>query len=107
MSVMKGIKLCGECRNYDYKKHRCRIGCIDDSNAQASFYGDCPLPDVVPKSEVIDEFVERLKEQPIKCGLPLFGLSTKDEIEEYFNGIMLQVRDAMDKTVKEMIGGAE
>ena len=49
---MKGIKLCGECGNYDYKKHRCRIGCKDDSNAQASFYGDCPLPDVVPKSEV-------------------------------------------------------
>lgn len=51
MAEMKGIKLCGECGNYDYKKHRCRIGCIDDSNAQASFYGDCPLPDVVPKSE--------------------------------------------------------
>ena len=45
---MKGIKLCGECGNYDYKKHRCRIGCKDDSDAQASFYGDCPLPDVVP-----------------------------------------------------------
>lgn len=50
MAEMKGIKLCGECGNYDYKKHRCRIGCNDDSNAQASFYGDCPLPDVVPKS---------------------------------------------------------
>lgn len=57
MAEMKGIKLCGECGNYDYKKHRCRIGCNDDSNAQASFYGDCPLPDVVPKSEV-----EALKE---------------------------------------------
>ena len=49
---MKGINVCGECGNYDWKKHRCRIGCIDDSNAQAKFYGDCPLPDVVPKSEV-------------------------------------------------------
>ena len=58
MAEMKGIKLCGECGNYDYKKHRCRIGCIDDSNSQASFYGDCPLPDVVPKSEVEKIFDE-------------------------------------------------
>lgn len=55
---MKGIKLCGECGNYDYKKHRCRIGCKDDSDAQASFYCDCPLPDVVPKSEVENIFAE-------------------------------------------------
>ena len=52
MAEMKGIKLCGECINYDWKKHKCKIGCNDDSNAQAPFYGDCPLPDVVPKSEV-------------------------------------------------------
>lgn len=61
--------------------------------------------DVVPKSEVIDEFAEKLKEAPIKCGLPLFGLSTKEEIEEYFNDIMLQVRDAIDNIAKEMKGG--
>lgn len=51
MAEMKGIKLCGECINYDWKKHKCKIGCNDDSNAQAPFYGDCPLPDVVPKSD--------------------------------------------------------
>jgi hypothetical protein len=56
------------------------------------------------QSAVIDEFVERLKEQPIKCGLPMFGLSTKDEIEEYFNGIMLQVRDAIDSIAEAMKG---
>ena len=54
---MKGIKLCGDCVNYDWKKHKCKIGCNDDSNAQASFYGDCPLPSVVPKAEF-----ERLKQ---------------------------------------------
>ena len=59
------------------------------------------------QSEVIDEFAERLKKAPVKCGLPLFGLSTKEEIEEYFNGIMLQVRDAIDGIVEEMKGGAE
>ena len=52
MAEMKGIKVCGECANYDWKKHKCRIGCLDDSDAQARFYSDCPLPDVVPKSEV-------------------------------------------------------
>lgn len=57
------------------------------------------------QSEVIDEFADRLKEAPIKCGLPLLGLSTKEEIEEYFNGIMLQIRDAIDEIAKEMKGG--
>lgn len=59
------------------------------------------------QSEVIDEFVDKLKEAPIKCGLPLLGLSTKEEIEGYFNGIMLQVRDAIDNIAKEMKGSAE
>ena len=57
------------------------------------------------QSEVIDDFVERLMEAPIKCRLPLLGLSTKDEIEEYFNDIMFQVRNAINSTAKEMKGG--
>lgn len=60
MAEMKGIKLCGDCVNYDWKKHKCKIGCNDDSNAQASFYGDCPLPDVVPR-ERYDNVMENLK----------------------------------------------
>ena len=59
------------------------------------------------QSEVIDEFVKRLKEEPIKLSLPLFGLSTKDEIEEHFNDSMREVRDAIDRVAKEMKGGAE
>ena len=55
------------------------------------------------QSEVVDEFVKRLKEEPIKLSLPLFGLSTKDEIEEHFNDIMLEVRDAIDHIAKEML----
>ena len=54
--------------------------------------------------EVVDEFVKRLKEEPIKLSLPLFGLSTKDEIEEHFNDIMLEVRDAINRVAKEMRG---
>lgn len=59
------------------------------------------------RAEAIKEFVERLKEKPIKYGLPLLGLQTKSEIEEYFDGIMLQVRDAIDNLVKEMTEEAD
>lgn len=52
--------------------------------------------------EAIKGFAERLKEAPIKMGIPLLGLQTKSEIEEYFNGILLQFRDAIDDLVKEM-----
>ena len=55
------------------------------------------------QSEVVDKFVKRLKEEPIKLSLPLFGLSTKDEIEEHFNDIMLEVRDVIDRIAKEML----
>ena len=54
------------------------------------------------QSDVVAEFSRRLRLTPIKCGLPLFGLSTKREIEEYFDDIMLQVRDAIDNIAKEM-----
>ena len=57
------------------------------------------------KAGVIDEFVKRLKEAPIRCAYPLFGLSTKAEIEIHFNDIMLQVGDAIDSIAKEMKGG--
>lgn len=52
--------------------------------------------------EAIKEFAEKLKEAPIKMCIPLLGLQTKSEIEEYFNGILLQFRDAIDDLVKEM-----
>ena len=56
------------------------------------------------KAEAYKEFAERVKEAPIKCALPLSGLSAKDEIEDYFNDIMLQVRDVIDNLLKEMVG---
>ena len=55
--------------------------------------------------EAIKGFAEKLKEAPIKMGIPLLGLQTKSEIEEYFNGILLQFRDAIDDLVKEMTEG--
>ena len=54
--------------------------------------------------KAIKEFAEKLKEKPIKCELPLFGLRTKDEIEEHFNNIMMQVCEAIDNLVNEMVG---
>ena len=80
------------------------LGCDPCSDTVAEYLYDKGYR---KQSEVIDEFAERLKKAPVKCGLPLFGLSTKEEIEEYFNGIMLQVRDAIDGIVEEMKGGAE
>lgn len=45
---MKGITYCGECADYDRKKHRCRRGASLESRPQDKFYDDCPLADVVP-----------------------------------------------------------
>lgn len=44
---MKGIKLCGECANYSYKKHKCLLGCNKETDPRSKFYEDCPLPDAV------------------------------------------------------------
>lgn len=41
---MKGIKLCGECANYSYKKHKCLLGCNKGTDPRSKFYDDCPLP---------------------------------------------------------------
>nr|DAG38070.1 MAG TPA: hypothetical protein [Caudoviricetes sp.] len=45
---MKGITYCGECADYDRKKHRCRRGASLESRPQDKFYDECPLADVVP-----------------------------------------------------------
>ena len=57
------------------------------------------------KADTVRKMQERLKEAPIKVGLPLFGLQTKDEIEDYANDIILQMRDAIDQIAKEMLEG--
>ena len=59
------------------------------------------------QSYVIDAFVERLKEMPIKYGLPLLGLSTKTEIEDYVDDLLMQFRNAIDAVASQMKGGAE
>jgi hypothetical protein len=56
------------------------------------------------QSDVIDEFVDRLKNAPIKCPLPLLGLSTKQEIEDYLDEIMISVGHAIKNVTDEMKG---
>ncbi len=47
MAEMKGISCCGDCGNYNWKKHKCNI-CTSEGKAQDKFYLDCPLEDVAP-----------------------------------------------------------
>ena len=54
------------------------------------------------RAESRKEFAERLKEKPIPCKLPLLGLSTRSEIEDYFNEIMLEVNKAINNLLEEM-----
>ena len=59
------------------------------------------------KANTVREMQERLKEAPIKVGLPLFGLTTKIEVEYYANGLMLQMRDAIDRIADEILNNTE
>lgn len=53
-------------------------------------------------NEAIKEFAERVKEIKVKYWLPLLGLHTKTEIENYVDDILLQMRDGIDRLVKKM-----
>lgn len=48
--IMKGIRCCGDCGYYNWKKHKCTRA-TDEGDNTSSFYADCPLPDVVPAQE--------------------------------------------------------
>lgn len=58
-------------------------------------------------NEAIKEFAERLKEKPIKCKLPLLGLTSREEILNHFDDIMMQIRATIDNLTKEMTEGEE
>jgi hypothetical protein len=86
------------------RNHKC-IYLSDDETTEYCVDGPCPKfkTEAQIKAEAVKEFAERLKEVPIKCSLPLFGLQTKSEVEDYFNDIMMQVGDAIDSAAKDLI----
>lgn len=44
-NIMKGIRCCADCANYNMKKHKCAIA-KDEGGPTDRFYVDCPLPTV-------------------------------------------------------------
>lgn len=62
MKAMKGITCCGDCIHYNWKKHKCNLGCKDEGLATDHFYKDCPLPKVQPVNQWIP-CSERLPEE--------------------------------------------
>lgn len=53
MKVLKGITCCGDCIHYNWKKHKCNLGCKDEGLATDHFYKDCPLPKAQPVNQWI------------------------------------------------------
>ena len=51
---MKGIRICGDCVNYSHKKHKCLLGCNQESDPRSKFFDDCPLPDVIEIEKVAE-----------------------------------------------------
>ena len=117
--IMKGLACCGkpnscvDCNFGKLKGDDCimvlannAIELINRQKAEIAEYQKHIDQDIIYQKavevEAIKGFAEKLKEAPIKMGIPLLGLQTKSEIEEYFNGILLQLRDAIDDLVKEM-----
>ena len=64
------IYCCGDCVQYDMKKHRCRVGAHIEGTAGESFYRDCPetiyreenepLPEWIPCKERLPEYRENV-----------------------------------------------
>ena len=90
---MKGIKLCGECGHYDWKKHKCKLGANDESDPRAPFYGDCPLPDVAHVSEWIS--VEEMLPKTTPCNA---GTAYSEAVIVWTDGgkAMVAVWDGID-----------
>lgn len=82
MSKGKLIKVCGECANYDWKKHRCKLGC-NEGEPQDPFYSDCPLPTVDIAPEWIS-VAERLPDEKQKVLLysPTDGINIGHRLDE-------------------------
>ena len=49
------IYCCGDCVNYNWKKHCCKLGANKEGKPSDSFYQDCPLGLHEEKEEANDE----------------------------------------------------
>jgi hypothetical protein len=65
------IYCCGDCVQYDWKKHKCRLGATEEGLPHDRFYRDCPLG--ICKEETEDcereeliECARKIKEYCIK-----------------------------------------
>lgn len=77
MSKGKLIKVCGDCANYDWKKHCCKLGC-NEGEPQEPFYSDCPLPTVDTDRSVVEEiFAEIQKYMDEDDGLSVYMTRTE------------------------------
>lgn len=56
------------------------------------------------KKEAIKQFAKKVKEIKVKVALPLLGLSSKREIEDYANDILMQMSVGINKLLKELDG---
>ena len=81
MIEMKGITCCGDCIHYNWKKHKCNLGCNDEGLATDHFYKDCPLPKVQPVNQWIP-CSERLPDEP-EYGVDGYIVQSKDIAEPY------------------------
>ena len=44
--TVKYITCCGDCINYNWKKHKCNLGAHVITDEIDPFYDDCPLPTI-------------------------------------------------------------
>lgn len=58
------------------------------------------------QSDIINDFVNRLKEKPIIYRIPLLGLSTRTEIEDYADDFLKQFSNAINAVAEDLKGGA-
>ena len=82
---MKGITYCGNCSDYDWKKHKCKICKSIETDARKKFYDDCPLEDVepvqkwIPVSERLPDVDEYIIISFENFSVPMIGRYTVDD----------------------------
>ena len=63
------IYLCGDCIQYNWKKHKCNLGAHEEGKPSDSFYQDCPLGlheenEILPSAEPERQWIPVTEELP-------------------------------------------